>query len=194
MSKTISASGWVLRRASFPLLDEHAVELAPVGGAGQAVAEREVLELLLQPEQLVLGLLAFADVEHEADQRLDLAGVVAHHVDDVANPDVFAARRHRPVVGLVVDAGLRLRHAVVDDPGPVVGVHALDPVVDADPARRRPAEERFDLRSDVREGRGGPVDLPRDGPGRFEQGAVDGGIGLHVRGGLAGAAEHSGNG
>ena len=75
--------------------------------------------------QLFLGALALADVEHEADQRFDLALGVAHHMHHVAYPDVAVVPGEGAVVGLVVDAGLGLREAEVDDLLAVLGVDAL---------------------------------------------------------------------
>ena len=58
----------------------------------------------------------------------------------------------------------------------VLGLDASDPVLDAFPALRRPAEHALDLRADVGEALGVPVDRPRDRLGRFDQGAVDVGV------------------
>ena len=71
-----------------PFPRQHGVEHAPVGDTGEAVLERIFLQLFLQTDQVFLGLLALADIEHEADQRLHLA-VLALHVHHVANPHVL---------------------------------------------------------------------------------------------------------
>ncbi|MNP08273.1 hypothetical protein D3C76_1003340 [compost metagenome] len=167
-----------------PLHFQHGVEHAPVGHTGEAVLVGVFLQLLLQVDQLLFGLLALADVEHEADQRLDLASRVTHHMHDVADPHVVAGVGERPVVRLVVGAGLGLGDAERDHGVAVVRVHTLGPVIDAHPAGRAPAQQLLDLRSDVGEGHGLPVDLPGDRPGGFQQGLVDlvGGFGVVFHG------------
>ena len=170
-----------------PFAGQHRVEHAPVGDAGETVLVGVFLQLLLQGQQLFLSLLALADVEHEADQRIHLAVVVAHHVHHVANPHVVASGGQRTVVSLMIDAVLRLRDAELHHLLAVVRVHACRPVFGADPAGLRPAQQRLDLRADVGEGHGLPVDLPRDRPGGLEQGLVDGAIVFYgfAHGGLA---------
>src|SRR5690606_13574177 len=143
---------------------------AAVGDVGQPVLEGQLLELALQPQYVLFGALALTDVEHEADQGLDLALRRAHYVHHVAYPDVAAVGAQGTIVSLVIIAGLRLRDAVTDHPVAVFRVHAGGPVVHADPALRAPAEEFPDLRADIGETQRLPVDPPRDGAGGFEQG------------------------
>ncbi|MNR08425.1 hypothetical protein D3C85_1245790 [compost metagenome] len=97
-------------------------------------------------------------------------------MDHIPQPDIAAVARERPVVGLMVGARLRLRHAEVHHGLAVVRVHAVGPVVDGLPGRRRPAEQRLDLRADIGERHGRPVDLPRYGLGGLQQRAVHGAV------------------
>ncbi|CAM5574820.1 hypothetical protein SSTU70S_04697 [Stutzerimonas stutzeri] len=89
---------------------EAVVEHAPVGHAGKAVLIGEFFQLLLQLQQLLLGLLALADIEHEADQRFDLARGIAQHMHHIANPHIAAVAGQSAIVGLVVDTGLTAPH------------------------------------------------------------------------------------
>ena len=165
------------RRLPFSLEDE--VEHSSVRDVGEPVLVRERFELALQTRERLFVLLPLADVEHEADERLDLAVFLADDVDDVADPDVSAVRGLGSVVGLVVDAGLRLGHAEVHDVVAIVRVHPARPVLDRDPALRLPAEERLDLRPDVGEPHRRPIDPPGNRLGRFEECLVRRVVGLH---------------
>ena len=53
----------------FPLDPELTVEMAAIGDVREAVAVREVFELALELQELLLGALSLADVEHEPDER-----------------------------------------------------------------------------------------------------------------------------
>src|SRR5471032_277043 len=151
-----------------PFALQHGVEHAAVGNASEAVLEGIFLQLFLEPNQVFFGLLALADIEHEADQRFDIIAL-AHHMHHIANPHVVTVYRQRAVIGLVVNAGARLRYAKVHHVLTVIRVHALDPVVHADPALWGPAQQRFDLRTDVSERHGLPIDAPGNGLGRLQQ-------------------------
>ena len=168
-----------------PLAVEDGVELAAVVHAREAVAERQVLELLLQAQQLFLALLALGDVEHEAHERHHLALQVAHHVHHVADPHIAAVRGKRAVIGFVVYARLGLCDAEVDHALAVVGMDAVGPVLHRGPARGLPAQQAFDLRADIGKGRRRPVDLPRNGARGFQQGAIQRTIGFGVAHGTA---------
>ncbi len=58
--------------------------------------------------QVFLGLLAFADIEHETDQCFDFP-VLAHHMHHIAYPHVLTVAGQGAVVGIMVDPGLGLR-------------------------------------------------------------------------------------
>ncbi|MPN08309.1 hypothetical protein SDC9_155591 [bioreactor metagenome] len=118
-------------------------------------------------QQLVLGLLAFADVEHEADQGFHFS-VAAYYMDNVAYPHIPAVPAQGAIVCFMITTGLGLGDTESDDAVPVIRVHAVRPVLDADPAVRCPAEEGFDLRTDVCEAHRLPVDAPGNGPGGLE--------------------------
>jgi hypothetical protein len=128
---------------------------------------------------LFLGLLALADIEHETDQRIHLSLCVTHHMHHVAYPDVMPVLGQCAVVRFMVDTAFGLGDTEIDHPFPVFRVHAFRPVVGADPAIRGPAQQLHDLRSDIGELHGGPVDLPRDRFGGFQQGLVDSAVVLH---------------
>lgn len=164
-------SGWRLVRA----LSHSSSRLAsaPVGDVGQAVPERQGLQFLLQRQQFLFRLIALGDVEHEADQRLGLALVIAHHMDDVAYPHIAVVLGQRPVVRLVVHPGLGLRHAEIHHVVAVVRVYARRPVLHGDPALRAPPQQCLDLGADVGEPHGGPIDFPGNGLGRFQKGPVN---------------------
>ena len=119
----------------------------------------------MQGFQAFFGFLALADVEHEADEGLNLAILVTYHMNHVANPYVLAVGSKCPVVGFVIGSGLGLGYAEVHYPLAVLRMHAVGPVVGADPAVLCPAQQVFDLRADVGEGHGLPVDLPGNGLG-----------------------------
>ena len=164
--------GLLLALRLLPGRFEVGVEAAAVGDVGQAVLEGQDLQLLLQAQQFFLGLLAFADVEHEADQGLHLALGVAHHVHHVADPYIAVVLGQRPVVGLVVHPALGLGDAEIHHAFTVFRVHAHGPVLHADPAVDAPAQQGLDLRADVAELHRGPVDLPGNRLRRFQQGLV----------------------
>ena len=107
-----------------------------VGGHSGSILPVSLLDTPydVQPLQAVRGPVALADVEHEADQAVDLARVVAHHVHHVADPAIAAILRYGAVVGLVVHPGLRLRHAEVHYELAIFRMHARGPVVHAQPA------------------------------------------------------------
>ncbi|MPM89546.1 hypothetical protein SDC9_136655 [bioreactor metagenome] len=176
--------GLAIAARALPLLLEAGIEAASVGNAGQTILEGEHLQLLLQTQQPFLGLFAFADVEHEADQRLSLTLLVAHHMDHIANPDIAVVLGQRAIVSLMVHAGLGLAHTEIHHIFAVVGVHAHGPVFDADPAFTAPAKQAFDLRTDIGELHGRPVDLPGNGLGGLQQGSIDRTLALklaHIR-------------
>ncbi|MNJ62783.1 hypothetical protein D3C77_586380 [compost metagenome] len=87
-----------------PLHLQAVVEHAPVGHAGKAILIGEFFQLFLQLQQLLLGLLALADIEHEADQRFDLARGIAQHMHHIANPYIATVAGQSAIVGLVVEA------------------------------------------------------------------------------------------
>ncbi|MNN51469.1 hypothetical protein D3C81_1661050 [compost metagenome] len=98
-----------------------------------------------------------------------------HHI---ADPHVLAAFGQCAIVGLVIDAGPRLRDTEVHHVVAVIRVHALDPVIDRGPAVLLPAQQFFDLWPDVAEGHGFPVDAPGNGFGRLKQGFVNVAVGF----------------
>ncbi|MNX80374.1 hypothetical protein D3C86_1120330 [compost metagenome] len=126
---------------------------------------------------MLFGFLALADIEHEPHQRLDFA-VLAHHVHHIADPHVFTAVGQRAVVRFMVDPGPGLRDAELHHVIAIVRVHALDPVINANPTVLFPAQQTFDLRPDVTERHGFPVDSPWNRLGRFKQGFVDVAVGF----------------
>lgn len=66
-------------------------------------------------------------------------------------------------------------------------IQSNNPVIDPDPTLWRPTQQRLDLRADVSERHGFPLDPPRDGFRRLKQGSVNGAIGF--RRGYCGAHE-----
>src|SRR3546814_10223831 len=58
-----------------------------------------------------LGPLAFADIEHETDQRVDRTVRLAHHMHHVADPHVATVTGQRTVIGLMVHACLQIGRA-----------------------------------------------------------------------------------
>ena len=73
----------------------------------------------------------------------------------------------------MVHAGLGLAHAEIHHIFAVLGVHAHGPVFDTDPAFTAPTKQALDLRADIGELHGRPVDLPGNGLGGFQQGSID---------------------
>jgi hypothetical protein len=163
-------------RRARPFARDDRVEHATVAHARQAVGERQAFQFALELREPFLGALALADVEHEADQRVNVAVLFAHNVDNVADPHVAAVGGQCAIVRFVVGARLRLRDAKIHHGLAVVRMHARGPVLDRFPGGGRIAEQRFDLRADIGELHRRPVDLPGNCPGGFEQRAVNGGV------------------
>jgi hypothetical protein len=104
-----------------PLAVQDAVEHAAVGDAGERVAVRQGLQLLLQLQDLVLGPFAFADVEHEAHEAVHGAVGAPDHVHDVA---VAQPMRH----GIACVDSSRVRYTPASSPVPECVVMSFLPL------------------------------------------------------------------
>ena len=134
-----------LRRAQADLLLERFVDLhqAAVTMAGDEQDVRALLEhrceLLFRQAQGVLGVLGFADVDHQAAHQRFVA--VLDHADDVAHPQGMAIGADHPVVEAVVAPGRGFAVAVGLGPKRVFGVQDAAPEAGLEPFAEGVAEQ-----------------------------------------------------
>jgi hypothetical protein len=117
---------------------------------------------LPEPRQLLGVAVTRGHVDHHAPQPDHPAGPVPHQADDVADHDVPAAGRDRPVLEVVVAARRRLRQAVTDGVRAVVRVDEARPERHPLPRGHREAEHPLRVVGDEGEPVGGRVVGPDD--------------------------------
>ena len=146
-------------------LEQHAVDAAGDDQGVRALLEDRG-ELLFGEAQRMLGLLGFADVDHQSAHHL--AVVALQQGDDVPHPDGSSVGGDQAVLQGVILAGGTLLEAAAQGALMIVGVQVALPETGFQPFVQRIAEQRLRVGRDVGVVQPARLGLPGDGREAFD--------------------------